>query len=69
MPLEEKLPGSVHQLDTHHIEAQYHARYREQLPMLAAMAERVEDVHFGDEGVPEGLSTLLQQKIGEMEVQ
>jgi iron-sulfur cluster repair protein YtfE (RIC family) len=36
---------------THHIETRYHARHREQLPMLAAMAERVEDVHFGDDGV------------------
>ena len=53
---------------THHIETRYHARHREQLPMLAAMAERVEDVHFGDEGVPDGLSVLLQQMIGEMEV-
>lgn len=53
---------------TRYIEARYHARHREQLPVLAAMAERVEDVHFGDEGVPEGLSTLLQQMIGEMEV-
>ena len=27
---------------TRHIETRYHARHREQLPMLAAMAERVE---------------------------
>ncbi len=53
---------------THHIEARYHALHRKQLPMLAAMAERVEDVHFGDEGVPEGLSILLRHMIGEMEV-
>jgi regulator of cell morphogenesis and NO signaling len=53
---------------THHIETRYHARHREQLPMLAAMAERVEDVHFGDDQVPDGLSVLLQQMIGEMEV-
>ena len=53
---------------THYIETRYHARHREQLPMLAAMAERVEDVHFGDDGVPDGLSVLLQQMIGEMEI-
>jgi regulator of cell morphogenesis and NO signaling len=53
---------------TRHIEARYHARHREQLPVLAAMAERVEDVHFGDDEVPEGLSILLRQMIGEMEV-
>ena len=27
---------------TRHIETRYHARHREQLPVLAAMAERVE---------------------------
>jgi regulator of cell morphogenesis and NO signaling len=32
------------------------------------MAERVEDVHFGDDGVPDGLSILLRRMIGEMEV-
>jgi regulator of cell morphogenesis and NO signaling len=53
---------------TRHIETRYHARHREQLPVLAAMAERVEDVHFGDKGVPEGLSILLRQMTGEMEV-
>ena len=53
---------------TRYIETRYHARHREQLPVLAAMAERVEDVHFGDDGVPEGLSILLRQMIGEMEV-
>ena len=53
---------------TRHIETRYHARHREQLPQLVAMAERVEDVHFGDDGVPEGLSALLRQMIGEMEV-
>lgn len=53
---------------TRYIETRYHARHREQLPQLAAMAERVEDVHFGDEAVPEGLSALLRQMIGEMEV-
>lgn len=53
---------------TRHIETRFHARHREHLPVLAAMAERVEDVHFGDDGVPEGLSVLLRQMIGEMEV-
>ncbi|SIR34878.1 hypothetical protein E3U26_11820 [Paracoccus ferrooxidans] len=35
---------------------------------LASMAERVEDVHFCEVSVPEGLSVLLQRMIGEMEV-
>ncbi len=53
---------------TRHIETRYHARHREQLPALAELAERVESVHFGDDNVPEGLSTLLRRMIGEMEV-
>jgi regulator of cell morphogenesis and NO signaling len=53
---------------TRYIETRYHARHRTQLPTLAAMAERVEDVHFGDDDVPEGLSDILNRMIGEMEV-
>ncbi len=46
---------------TRHIELRFHARHRQQLPELAALAERVEDVHFGDEQVPVGLSLLLRR--------
>ena len=53
---------------TRYIEARFHARHREQLPMLASMAERVEDVHFRDDSVPDGLAILLRKMIGEMEV-
>jgi len=53
---------------TRHIETRFHARHRTQLPELAAMAERVEDVHFGEEAVPEGLSALLRRMIGALEV-
>ena len=53
---------------TRYIETRYHARHREQLPLLAKLAEKVETAHFGDEGVPEGLCTLLESMIGEMEV-
>ena len=53
---------------TRHIEARYHTRHREQLPALAALAARVETVHFGDDHVPEGLSDLLQRMIGTLEV-
>ncbi|MCB1313956.1 MAG: hemerythrin domain-containing protein [Sedimentitalea sp.] len=53
---------------TRHIETRYHARHREQLPPLAEMAQRVETVHRGTDGVPEGLSALLRRMIGEMEV-
>ncbi|WP_176248752.1 MULTISPECIES: hemerythrin domain-containing protein [unclassified Sulfitobacter] len=51
-----------------YIETRYHALHREQLPVLARMAERVETVHFGDDHVPEGLSDLLERMIGEMEI-
>ena len=53
---------------TRHIESRFHARHREQLPALAALAEKVETVHFGDDHVPEGLASLLQQMIGALEV-
>ncbi len=53
---------------TRYIETRYHVRHREQLPRLAAMAEKVEDVHFGDEDLPEGLSDTLRRMIGDMEV-
>lgn len=53
---------------TRHIETRFHARHRIQLPALAALAGKVEDVHFGDEDVPEGLSALLRRMIGALEV-
>lgn len=53
---------------TRYIEARFHTRHREALPKLAAMARQVEDLHFGDEDVPEGLSDLLQRMMGEIEV-
>ena len=51
-----------------HIETRFHARHREQLPALAALAEKVETVHFDDDQVPEGLADLLQRMIGVLEV-
>ncbi len=53
---------------THYIETRYHARHREQLPRLAEMAEKVENVHVGEHDVPEGLSAILRRMIGELEV-
>ena len=53
---------------TRHIETRYHARHREQLPHLAAMAEKVEAVHAGAADVPAGLAEVLRRMIGEMEV-
>ena len=53
---------------TRYIETRYHARHREQLPLLAQLAEQVDTVHLGDENVPLGLSDVLTHMIGEMEV-
>ncbi|WP_372839889.1 hemerythrin domain-containing protein [Phaeovulum sp.] len=53
---------------TRYIETRFHARHRSQLPRLAEMAEKVENVHFGDDNVPEGLSAVLRRMIGDMEV-
>ena len=66
------MPQGLHTDDpaalTRHIESRFHARHREQLPALAALAEKVETVHFGDDHVPEGLASLLQRMIGALEV-
>jgi len=53
---------------TRYIEANYHARHREQLPELAELAEKVERVHASDANVPAGLAGILRRMIGEMEV-
>lgn len=53
---------------TRHIESRYHARHRQQLPQLVALAEMVEDLHQPDRDVPEGLTAILRRMIGEMEV-
>ena len=50
------------------IETRYHARHREQLPDLAALAARVEQVHADAPDVPAGLAALLQHLIGALEV-
>mgnify|MGYP001209095804 FL=1 len=53
---------------TRHIETRYHARHREQLPLLVDLAEKVEAVHFGEEGVPAGLSVLLSHMNSAIEI-
>jgi regulator of cell morphogenesis and NO signaling len=45
------------------------AHYRIQVPQLVKLAEMVEDLHVGDEGNPEGLSTVLRRLIDEVAVQ
>ena len=53
---------------TRYIETRFHARHREQLPELARLAAKVEQVHVGAPGVPAGLAELLRKMIGELEV-
>lgn len=53
---------------TTYIETRYHARHREQLPGLAALAAKVEQVHADVPAVPAGLAALLQHLIGALEV-
>lgn len=53
---------------TRYIETSYHARCREQVPLLAQMAEQVETLHFGDGHVAEGMFDRLHKMIGEIEV-
>lgn len=50
------------------IEKNYHAHHREDLPKLAALAAKVEQVHADATDVPAGLSDLLRKLIGELEV-
>lgn len=50
------------------IEKHYHARHREDLPRLTTLAAKVEQVHADAPDVPAGLSNLLRQMIGELEV-
>lgn len=53
---------------TRHIEAEYHAKHRAQLPQLAALSEKVEAVHAGQTNVPAGLAEVLRRMIGVLEV-
>lgn len=52
---------------TRFIEAQYHQRHRVQLPQLIEMADRVETVHVGSEGLPAGLSAILRRMLEDMD--
>jgi regulator of cell morphogenesis and NO signaling len=44
---------------TRQIETRFHPRHRRRLQELAKLAEMVEDLHEGDEGVPAGLHRIL----------
>jgi regulator of cell morphogenesis and NO signaling len=50
-----------------HIRTRYHDRHRADLERLLPLARKVEDVHFGDPDLPDGLAVHLEQMAAEME--
>lgn len=63
----EDLPPEAPAALTTYIETRYHARHREQLPDLAALALKVERVHADAPTAPLGLGAVLQHMIGALE--
>lgn len=53
---------------TGHIEQRFHARHREQLPELVALAAKVEAVHAAAPDVPQGLAAALRQLLAELDM-
>lgn len=51
--------GDSHADVTRLVEGQFHARHRRWLDELGTLAEMIEDLHEGDEGVPVGLHRIL----------
>jgi len=52
---------------TRFIEIRYHARHRQQFPVLVRLAEMIEDLHDGDADIPQGLVDALQRMIDLLE--
>ena len=50
-----------------HIRSRYHDRHRDDLAALLALVRRVEDVHYGDPDLPEGLGDLVEDIGRELE--
>jgi len=50
-----------------HVLARYHARHREELPRLLALARKVEAVHAARPDCPRGLAALLERVSEELE--
>lgn len=46
---------------TRHIERRFHARHRRRIAEIGKLAEMVEDLHEGDDGVPAGLRLILER--------
>lgn len=62
-------PEAPHETDAliAHIQARYHDRHRADLADLLPLARKVEDAHFGDPALPDGLAVLLEDMAAEME--
>lgn len=65
-PTDNTIPTNAADL-TRHIETRFHARHREQLPVLADLAARVEAVHAHAEAVPAGLAALLSRLAADLD--
>lgn len=50
-----------------HIQTRYHDRHRQDLADLLALARRVEDVHWGDPDLPQGLADLVEDLSRDLE--
>ena len=50
-----------------HIQTRYHDRHGADLADLLPLARKVEDAHFGDPDLPDGLVVLLEDMAAEME--
>lgn len=50
-----------------HILSRYHERHRDDLAALLPLARRVEDVHWGDPDLPQGLADLVEDIARDME--
>lgn len=57
--------GDINLLE--HIISHYHDSHRKELPRLIHMADKVESVHRGKPGVPEGLGELLRELMADLE--
>ena len=50
-----------------HIQTRYHDRHRQDLVELLALARRVEDVHWSDPDLPQGLADLVEDLSRDLE--
>jgi regulator of cell morphogenesis and NO signaling len=57
--IQPQAPEEIEALITH-IQTRYHDHHRQELAALLMLARRVEDVHWGDPDLPQGLADLVE---------